>query len=176
MTEFDWKWKYPVLYPDSYSTKYRLFQERFQLLDYGHAALRARFRIRSKADRPGESFVHFYVTTAIHATLRHLDGAEDYFYDQVEAADPDFFYKILDMLPAEYPDGIDEHILLGDFKWLRIERDLLRATQSWAQKPLWNEHFQNVNSICDSNAAFLTLSRLVLVIPFKAIGWKPAGI
>ncbi len=176
LTEFHWQWKYPVLYPNSYSIKYRLFQERFQLSDLGHADLGAHFRISSQVSVPGESFVHFYVTTAIDASLRYLDGAEDYFYDQVVAAAPDFFDKVLDTLGEEYPDGVNEHILLGDFKWLRIERDLLRATRSWAQKPLWDEHFQNVNSICDSNAVFLTLSRLVLVIPFKAIGWKPPGI
>jgi len=162
-----WSYQYPVLNPYCYWARYHLFDEGFQF-DltrkaneqgcYVHPVYRSNIDIK-----PGLLYGR-YLTSSIDAVLKNRVNANDLKIVALSRNHGRFLEKMQDKLSAEDPTNqmsVKDYIFLGGFSWLMIERDILRDMRRWIRKPLCDEHFQNVNLICNSKILFVTFKNIV---------------
>lgn len=174
-----WEYQYPVLNPDSYWATYHLYKEGFQLdltrQSNGHGCYVTPRYISTIPISP-ELLYRRYFVASIAAVAQHPQSETskvDEARRDVVAGCDGFMNELSDMLDQKDPTdqmGMESYMFLGGFRWLRIERDILRDMRYWVQKPVCDEHYQNVKLLCELDGLFFTFRRLVLWVPLPKLG------
>ena len=170
-----WSYNYPILNPYGLWARSYLYEEGFQF-DLTKKANKVGCLndpiYQSKIDIGPEILYERYICAAIDAVLKNQG---DEFRNKIgevtsktdNTKEEKFFEELQDAYNIEDPTSplsVSDCIFLGGYSWLKIERDILKAMRRWIGKPVCDEHYQNVNMICDSGVLFVTFRKIVFWI------------
>jgi len=172
MTANYWEYQYPVLHPESYWCKYHLHQTNFQIDIKRSANKHGCFSIHEQLSEIEINPSHLFncYVSELNKALRtsvptKTDSIVQKAINQSESV-LDLLYSVLHTEDPTNQGAIEEFIFLGDFEWLRIERQLLEGMREYIGKPVCNEHYENVVALCESNsnkAMHSTIYKLVVL-------------
>ena len=167
-----WDYQYPVLNPDGYWAQFHLFDEGFQF-DltrtanaggcYCYPKYHSKFPIEPKLLRG--QFLKAALEALHNNEVNKFDAAISALMDSHEQ----FFDALMALQDDENPTSqapIESCIFLAPQAWLCVEFEMLRSMRSWVQKPVCEEHYQNVKLLHDHNGVFITFGNLVVSAPF----------
>ena len=164
-----WKYQYPILNPNGYWASHHLYREGFQFdltRSRNQHGCYVYPHYKSQIPIAPNLLFHRYLIAAIDAVRDNPEDEFDVAVRRTETEHERFFEELMGVLDREEPSnqmGVSDYVLLGGFRWMRIERDIscwdLRA---WTSLPACDEHYQNVRLLCESDLLFFTFRNLVL--------------
>ena len=163
-----WEYQYPLLHPDGYWCRNHLHNSNFQIDIRRSANEHGAFvhsELISEIDVKASSMFHRYIS-AVSEEMRNTKPTQT--NNIVLAIMQDYeghIDSLEEILSKEDPTNqgcVEEYIFLGAFDWLLSERQLLSSMREYVQRPICNEHYENVVGLCESNALYLTFRNNVL--------------